>query len=51
MLALQELKARKEGVDFQLSTLFPNNKFCVDYSEGGYAGAIITMLSNLKILD
>lgn len=51
VIGLQELKARKDSIEFQLQTLFLDSKSIVDYSEEGRVGATIIILSNLQVLD
>lgn len=51
VLCLQELKAQQNKIDFQLNTLFPHDRFTMDYSIEGRAGVAIGVLSNLPIID
>lgn len=50
ILCLQELKGKKEKLDFQLKSLFPQVATQVDYIEEGKTGATVIVLSSLKVL-
>lgn len=51
VLCLQELKAQKSRIDFQLRTLFPQGRFMVDYLVEGRIGVTVGVISNLPIID
>lgn len=51
IICLQELKARKDKLKFQLNTLFPQKQFCVDFAVDGRAGATVGILADLPIRD
>lgn len=50
VLCLQELKAQKDKIDFQLQTLFQDSVFEVDYSAEGRGGAALVVFLHLKVL-
>lgn len=50
VLCLQELKAKKDNVDFKLRTLFKGSTFKVNYSNEGKAGAAVVVFSQHKVI-
>lgn len=50
MLCLQERKAQKEKVEFQLKTLFQDSTYVVDYTTDARARAAVVAFPHLKVI-